>query len=320
MKENTKDKIGYDVVFSNPPYQVMDEGHGASAGPIYNKIIEYVIDVLQPHYISMITPSRWMAGGKGLNVFRARMLQDKRLKLIQDFPATHDVFKNVIIKGGVSYFLWDKDYEGLCEFNGHERNISEFNIIVRDTTAHQILKKVLSKALLFCDERVLPSPPFGLNTNFKEWVIEGTQGAVKCYSRGKVVNWTNEVLDPNKVLALWKVCTSKGINPNSEGRFEVYNQLFIAEPVSICTQTYIITGSFKTKKEAENYAAYMRTRFYRFMLSLRVVSQDLYKSKFSWVPDLQNYSKAWTDQELYQHFGLTKKEVAHIETSIKSLD
>lgn len=326
MVENTKDKVNYDVVFSNPPYQIMDEGFKASASPIYNKIIEYTIDELNPRYLSMITPSRWMAGGKGLNDFRKRMLQDKRLKLIQDFPG-NTVFPTVSIQGGVNYFLWDKDYNGLCDFNGIHRDISEFDVLVRDNTAHQILKKILSKTTTFCNEKVLPRKPFGLPTNFNDWVPEGTPGAVKCYCPIKhgFKKWVaaDNFTDKHGVGYKWKVLTGRATYEGSSfsgGKRQIFTKVFVGEKGSICLETYIVTGSFNTKKEAENYANYMHTKFYRFMLSLRVISQDVNQKKFSWVPDLQNYSKAWTDQELYQHFGLTKKEIDHIEKTIKALD
>jgi len=311
----------YDVVFSNPPYQVNDGGGGTgfSAVPIYNRIVEYTIDVLKPHYVCMITPSRWMAGGKGLDQYRERMLKDRRLRLVQDFPGNSEVFKSAIIGGGVSYFLWDKNYSGLCEFNSIQRDLNEFDILVRDGISLPILKKVLAKHQeKFCNQKVLASKPFGIRAHFDGWVSEKTQGATKCYNRGLVVNYTKKYSDSNNAKDSWKVCVTRMINPNAEGRFEVYQRLFIIEPGAICTETYLVAGCFNSKKEAENYIKYMKTRFYRFMLSLRIISQDISREKFSWVPDLGNYSKAWTDKDLYAHFELTKKEIEHIEKSVKA--
>jgi len=327
LVENTKDKVGYDVVFSNPPYQSEDGGYGRSAGPIYNKIVEYVIDELKPHYISMINPSRWMAGGKGLNDYRARMLKDKRLRMIQDFQGISDVFANVSIAGGVCYFLWDRDYNGLCEFNGIQRNIGEFDVLVRDNIAHQILKKVLLKATKFCNERVLPRKPFGLPTNFNDWVPEGTPGAVKCYTtvRGGFEKWVKSDIfnDNHGIFSKWKVLTNATTYEGSEfkgGKRRVFTKIFVVEKGSVCTETYIVANFFNTKKEAENYSLYMKTKFYRFLLSLRVITQHINRDKFSWVPDMGDYTRSYTDQDLYQHFGLTRKEIDHIEKTIKTLD
>lgn len=317
---------GYDVVFSNPPYQIQSEeqknregGGSKQAKPIYHEIVMHTIDALHPRYVCMITPSRWMVGGMGLGSYRARMLADKRIKLIQDFPGSTEIFSTVIIKGGVSYFLWDQNHNGNCDFNGSIRNLGEFDVVVRDTISCQILRKILAKTTKFCNDQVLPNKPFGLPTNFKDWVTESTSGAVKCYARDKKVYYTTIYNDTHNVKSLWKVCTSCGINPNSEGRFEVYNQLFQVGVNEICTETYLVAGAFQTKNEANNYEAYMKTKFYRFMLSLRVISQHINTEKFAWVPDLENYNHVYSDKDLYQHFGLTKKEIEHIEKSIKEI-
>ena len=316
----------YDVVFSNPPYQAMDGGHGASATPIYHEIVMYAIDVLKPHYVCMITPSRWMAGGKGLNDYRARMLKDRHLRVIQDFPGNTEVFESVNISGGVSYFLWDRDYNDQCEFNGVLRDIGEFDVLVRDNISHQILKKIRANhKAIFCNEKVLPSKPFGLRTFFKDWIPEGTPGAVKTYNR---LNGNNQytlaenLKDEQGVLGKWKVLTSSANGAGQEcdktGAKSVLANTLIAKPAEACTETLIVAGAFSTKKEAENYSAYMKTKFYRFMLSLRVITQHITQDRFSWVPDLGDYSKAWTDEELYKHFNLTMKEIEHIEKSIKA--
>ncbi len=324
-----KNMTGYDVIFSNPPYQEQSEaqknrvgGGSVQAKPIYHKIIEYVIDELKPHYISMITPSRWMVGGMGLKKFRERMLNDKRLRLIQDFPGPYSVFNNVKIESGVNYFLWDRDYDGLCEFNGYQRYIGEFDVLVRNNIAHQILKKVLSKTTKFCNERVLPVTPFGIYTNFNNW-SEKEAGTVKCIARGHEERYINAGLfsDEFNALTKWKVCSPKAYGEDTSGDKLIYNLkgAFILEPGALCTQTYIVLSLFKTKKEAVNFLSYTSTKFFRMLLGMRKVSQDINRDKFSWVPDMGDYSITYTDQELYQHFGLTKKEENHIEKTIKSI-
>jgi len=324
LKSATSGCEGFDVIFSNPPYQIEDGGHGASARPIYHEIVMHAINALKPHYLCMITPSRWMVGGKGLDDYRVRMLADTHIRYIVDFLGTSSIFKGATIAGGVSYFLWDRDYSGLCDFNGSSRDLNEFDVLVRDNTSCQILRKVLAKTSAFCNKRVLPQKPFGLRTNFTDWVPEGTEGAVKCYSKGRTVNFvlSTAFTDPSKALNLWKVCCPKGYKPASEfiegNPLYVLNNFIIPEGV-ITNETYIITGAFNTKAEAEAYLAYTNTKFYRFMVSLRKVAQDISIDKFAWVPDMPHYNKVWTDQDMYTHFGLTKKEIEHIEKSIKAI-
>lgn len=323
--EASNKRGGYDVVFSNPPYQINDGGGtGTSAVPIYHEIVMHVIDKLNPHYLCMITPSRWMAGGKGLDDYRVRMLADKRIRSIVDFPGTQDVFNTVSIPGGVSYFLWDRDYSGLCDFNGSMRNLGEFDVVVRDNTSCQILRKVLVKAKMFCNNIVLPRKPFGLCSNFDGWVSENTEGAVKCMSTGKILKSVSHTAytDNNNIIHLWKVLISKATIEGSTFSGTVKQLLMgfmVLPPNQICTETYLVAGTFNTKREAESYASYMKTKFYRFMLSLRVITQNISMDKFSWVPDFGDYSHAYTDKDLYQHFGLTKKEIEHIEKSIKAI-
>jgi len=323
--ESTKGCAGkFDVIFSNPPYQIRDGGYQASASPIYHKIVMYTIDNLQPRYISMITPSRWMSGGKGLNKYRAHMLADTRIRLIQDFPGNSEIFKTVNIMGGVSYFLWDKDYSGECEFNGIRRYLDRFDIVIRDNTVLPILKKVLDKhpAGQFCVQKVLPRKPFGLPTNFKDWVPNNTEGAVKCYSINQKQNYVlkDAFTDNRNVFKKWKVVTSNARNCSvSNGSAPVISVMFLVEPNSICTETYVVVDSFGTKKEALNYLNYMRSKLYRYLLLLRTPTQHVTRDKFAWVPDLQDYTRAYTDQDLYKHFGLTRKEIEHIESTIKEL-
>ena len=318
----------YDVVFSNPPYQVNDGGGtGSSAVPIYHEIVMYVIDHLKPHYVCMITPSRWMAGGKGLDDYRDRMIHDKRLRLIQDFPGNTEVFETVSIQGGVSYFLWDRDYNSLCEWSaangGILRDLGEFDVVVRNNMSAQIVIKIkASHKGSFCDEKVLSLNPFGVRSDFGAWIEEITN-SVKCVMSGKKDKRIRieDCSDEHSVMGKWKVVVSKatieGSTYTGDAR-KLLMSLQILPPATICTETYLVVGSFGSKGEAENFASYVKTKFYRFMLSLRVISQNMSRKKFSFVPDLGNYSKAWTDEELYKHFNLTIKEIEHIEKSIKA--
>ena len=314
-----------DVVFSNPPYQTEDGGFGASARPVYHDIVMYAIDVLKPHYVCMITPSRWMAGGKGLNDYRARMLSDKHIRMIQDFPGSSDVFNTVAISGGVSYLLWDRDYNGLCEFNGIQRDISEFDVLVRNNMAHQALKKVLSKHTgLFMGSSVSSRKPYGLDED-----VEVSDTGTACWfkqRRGRLFVNPESVKDSRGDLNKWKVLSPRTIPGADVDKMGVAaieaihaTNMFVAKPGECCSESYLVLKSFETQMEANNFRAYVLTKFFRFMLLLRIASQDVTREKFTWVPDLEDYSRVWTDAELYQHFGLTKKEQEHIEKSIKAL-
>lgn len=323
----TSEKI--DIVLGNPPYQIMDGGggQGTSAKPIYNEIVTYTIDKLQPQYICMITPSRWMAGGKGLDDYRERMLKDKRIRLIQDFPSPSEVFKENNISGGVNYFLWDKYYNGLCEFNGTFRDINEFDVLIRDNNSISILKKVLSKHKgPFCNQKVLSQKPFGLRSDFKDWVSEETIDSIKTYIKLNgdfKYTFIKNIVDPNQIINNWKVFTGKangaGQIPDSNGARKILAGSFIGKPNEICIETLLVTGTFNSKKEAENYSAYMKTKFYRFLLSLKLISQNISKDKFSFVPDFEDYTNAFTDKDLYEHFELTRNEIKHIESIIREL-
>lgn len=312
-------KIGKMAVIGNPPYQMQDGegGKGSSAKPIYHLFVETIIDNIKPDYFSFIIPSRWMVGGKGLNNHRERMMNDSRMKMIKHFPGESEIFNNVLIKGGVNYFLWDKNYNGPCDFNGVERFLNEYDIILQDNNALSILNKVKMKMSNWTSSNCCSRKPFGVNSDHNNWSDSG----VICYSTRMIKNYisSDNFTDKNNILNKWKVCTSKGINPNDEGNFEKYNSLFIAEPNSICTETYLVVNYFDSKNECENFISYMKTKMFRFLLGLRVVTQNMSSDSFSWVPDMINYNKSWNDNELYNIFGLDSKEISYIESKIKEI-
>jgi len=287
----------------------------------------------------MITPSRWMAGGKGLDQYRERMLKDKHIKMIEHFSGAQEVFQNVNIAGGVSYFLWDLNCSESCVFNGEKRDLSEYDIVVADNKSIGVLKKVLlihktgyldgvvsgRKPYGYLDGVVSASKPYG----FRADTAPSAKG-IPCWfkqSQGLLFVSPSIVKDSRNDLNKWKILAPRtipgadviklGIAP-IEGLHAT--NLIVAKPGECCSETYLVLGSFRTEKDANNFLAYVKTKFFRFMLLLRVVSQDIPSDRYAWVPDLGNYSKAWTDKDLYAHFELTKKEIEHIEKSIKSLD
>jgi site-specific DNA-methyltransferase (adenine-specific) len=267
----------------------------------------------------MITPSRWMTGGQGLSEYRNRMINDKSIKIIEDFAGYSDIFKNVKIEGGVSYFLWDKDYNGFCKYNGSLRNLNEYDIFVRDNISEQILFKTLQKHKVFCNNKVYSRKPFGVPSNFQEWSMN--EKDIKCVSTGKKTNFINKdfVSDNHNILNMIKVCTPGAYGENVNNSVYNIKGTFILNKNEICTETYVVIGAFSKAEEAKNYLLYSNTKFYRFMLGIRKTGQCISKDNFSWVPDMVDYNHTYTDADLYKHFELTKKEIEHIEKSIKEI-
>jgi len=308
----------YDVVFSNPPYQAHVKEQGNIAPAIYHKIVEIAIG-LNPKYISMIIPSRWMTGGQGegLNKFRIDFLGDKSPTLIVDFEDSNEVFNNVSIEGGVCYFLWSRENQGkVCKYNGNDRNLREFDILVRNSVACDIIRKVSKFTNKSLDTPISAQKPYSILNNF----LGNPKGSLKLLTKRNtwVMCDESDITDRDSLRNFYRIAirAADGAAVKS-GRY--ISETFMLDPNEFCTNTYIIVKGFDVKKEAHNFESYLKTKFVRFMLSTRVTTQTFSRDKFAWVPDLEDYSKVWTDEELYQHFGLTKKEQEHIEKSIKSL-
>ena len=313
------------AVLGNPPYQTPYAGNSNSLKPIYHLFMECVIDSLNPDYFTFITPSRWMVGGKGLSKFRIRMMNDHRISKIVHFEGERTIFPSVLVAGGVSYFLWEKCYDGPCEFvNGHTvstRFLNEHDIVLQDNNAFGILDKVKNKADDWMRDKVCSREPFGLATNFAYF----TKSGVKCICKEKVYKFVSPTsfTDNRKVLNKWKVCIPVGAGrhqiPDVHGAKMVMMNIFIVEPGAICTGTYLVVNAFDSKKEAEFFVSYMKTKFFRFLTGLRLV-KNASKKVFTWVPDVEDYSDTWTDKELYDMFGLTQQEQSYIESKIKELN
>lgn len=320
----------FDVIIGNPPYQLDDGGYGTSAAPIYNRFVERALD-LDPRYAIFVTPSRWFAGGKGLDQYRARLLGDRRIRNLVDYPKLYDAFPGVKIRGGISYFLWDRDYDGPCTvqtmWEGKPvgmpvaRYLDAYDVLVRWNEAVSILDKVTAKHEPTLDTRVSSRKPFGLPTNFHGKADrKGLKKAVKLFGSQKV-SWVerSEIPSNEAWVDEWKVLMTAVQGTSAAVETKFLSKPIIAGPGTACTETYLVAGRFGSEAEATRYAQYLRTRFVRFLVSLRKSTQHATRDVYSFVPDLP-VDRAWTDKKLYKRFGLTSDEIAFIESQVAEHD
>lgn len=324
----------FDVIIGNPPYQLSDGGQSASASPIYHKFVESAIS-LKPRYIVMITPSRWFTGGKGLDDFREKMLKESRLRHLVDYPKLYDGFPGVKIRGGVSYFLWDRDYDGPCTvqtmWDGAplgppvSRRLDAYDVLVRRNEAVSILEKVRAyrvsgKPEPSLADRVSTGKPFGLRTFFHgESSQKALKSPVKLFGSQRI-SWVSRSDIENNVSWVddWKVLMTAVQGTSAAVETMFLSNPIIAGPGTACTETYLVAGRFNSERSAKRYAAYLRTRFVRFLVSLRKATQHANRGVYTFVPDLP-LRGTWTDEELYERYGLTKKEIAFIESMVNPM-
>lgn len=332
----------FDVIVGNPPYQLSDGGFGASAKPIYHKFVLQAIK-LNPRFISMIIPARWFAGGRvgELTDFREKMLQDKRLRVIHDFQDARDCFPGVEIKGGVNYFLWDRDNEGPCKVCTHSGNsiVSESerflleegtSTFIRYNEAIPILRKVKIKEENSFSDIVSANDPFGFDVR-----VEGTMkrvkpkykskdfdGAVKFYYNG----WRKEgvgYIDPKYVkknsewLGQNKLFVAKAIG-TGDSKSDIIKP-FVAENPSCTSETYLVIGPFNSEKLMKNALTYINTKFFHFLVSLKKITQEARRGVYEFVP-IQDFSESWTDEKLYKKYGLNEEEIQFIESMIRPME
>lgn len=321
----------FDVIIGNPPYQMKGGAGGSSDSSIFHLFVEQALK-LEPRFLSMVMPSRWMAGGRGLDDFRAQMLSSGRVRFLTDFPDSGEAFPGVQIKGGVCYFLWDNAHSGPCnvtriaggvEHLQKNRVLGEFDVFVRDERAVDILRKVLAKKEPSILELVSGDTPFGIATNFEEWSEKRASGLIALHliQKGKrTVGFMkrDNIRKNATAIDTWKVLVPEAYGAGESFPHQILGKEIVAAPPSACTQSYLVVSPFQSERAASSFASYYRTRFFRFLVSLRKITQHALRSTYSWIPQ-QAWNRTWTDDLLYEKYGITKKDAVFIESMIRPM-
>lgn len=339
----------FDAVVGNPPYQIMDGGHGSSSQPIYNVFVE-MSQLLKPSYLSMIMPSRWMTGGKGLDAFRYKMINDKHLRVLHDYLSAQACFSSVQIEGGICYFLWDKNNEGKCKLYSHLTNgtvsysemyLNELNtdVLIRDQGIISILKKVHNGNIKTFDSLVFPRNAFGIfdipSTAYATNSIEAKYAILGRFDNKRAIRYLNNSFNIFKNLDLaetWKVFISKA--DGAAGQIgnpipaRIIGKAEIGYPNMICTETFLAIGPLDNEIIAKNVCTYMKSKFFRIIVGIRK-NKNMTRDTYAFVP-LQDFTEHsdidWSksveeiDQQLYKKYNLTDEEITFIESMIKPME
>jgi hypothetical protein len=333
----------FDVIIGNPPYQLEDGGYGKSAAPIYQLFVEQAKN-LEPRYLSLVIPARWFAGGKGLDEFRQSMLTDNRLRSIDDFLSASDVFPGVGLKGGVCYFLWDRDSPGPCKVTTHFKDwpISTairplledgVDVFIRFNEGLSILKKVVTldkgesqsvslPEVKRFDRLVSSRKPFGLDTTFKGKVTKRDgdllvyQNGGTGYTRRSSITTGTDLIDKWKLFASY---AAPGTGNKDTYPHRIISTPFVGEPGSISSETYLCIGPFDSQAEAESVFSYLTCRLTRLLVLLHKPSQHVTRKVYTFVPT-QEWTRRWTDEDLYAKYALSADEIAFIEKIVRPMD
>lgn len=319
----------FDVIIGNPPYQLGSDG-GTRDVPIYQLFVEQA-KKLEPRFLSMIIPSRWMASGLGLSEFRQTMLGDRRLRELVDYPAANDVFPGVEVKAGVCYFLWDATHDGNCNVTtvrGGEvvgpipRNLGEYDVFVRDARAVTILHKVLNHGESSINTILARDKEFGWTSNFDGFHEAECPGDLPLYYIRKMKRDVGyiarmSVTKSAHLIDTWKVLVPQAFNGGDALPHQILGKPLIAPSPSVCTQSFLFF-SVGSGDEAKSLLSYYTTRFFRFLVSLRKITQHATHSTYTWVP-MQTWDRIWTDEALYTKYGITLEEQAYIESQVRAM-
>lgn len=331
-------KMKFDVIIGNPPYQlnigVEKENY---AIPIYQKFVEQA-KRLNPRYLSMIIPARWYAGGRGLDDFRKEMLEDDRLRVLHDFPESMDCFPGVEIQGGVCYFLWERDNRGTCAVSVHMNNVVDgplsrplleegCNTFIRYNPSVSVLRKVIRKKYEPFSALVSAQTPFGLITSYKGTPEKVNPTDLKMYISGNERQYKggssfvplDKITKGHEMIPWHKVYVCEAYGGGMAFPHSIISKPFYGEPNTVCNQSYLVIGPFEDEATCRNVMTYLSTKFCRFMILQKKNAQHAMRGVYEFVPQ-QDFSKPWTDAELYEKYKLTDKEIAFIESMIKPME
>ena len=344
LTEGETEMLKFEAVVGNPPYQEDDGGAQKSARPIYNHFVKFG-KFLRPSQMSLIIPTRWYAGGKGkdLDSFRNEMLNDKHIKELHDFLHPEELFPDTNNRGGICYFYRNTAYdntvnnatiithEGDGKIYTSQRSMKtrDLDIFIRDSKAISILDKVLplGQEIVTFENHISAAKAFGFRTFFINDPLfrktdEGLQNPIKCYGRGNKIGYVelSEVLSHSEWVNRWKVYVPESNNIGTELNDDNQNS-FVGAPNTICTETFLVVGANLNldREQADNLSNYLRTKFARYLLSLAKVSQHGTAKTYRFVP-VQDFSKSWTDTDLYAKYNLTEEEISFIESMIKPME
>lgn len=327
----------FDIVIGNPPYQLSDGGFGKSAAPIYHEFVEQA-KALDPRYLTMIIPSRWFSGGRSvLDGFRDAMLNDNRLRSITDYLNASDVFSGIGFKGGVCYFLWNRDNPGECTVTTHFKdNLPSVAVrpllepgtdtFIRFNQGVSVLRKVVAteaRDVQSFADLVSSLRPFGLRTYFRGTENPANNDDLVVFQNGGIGYVpASEVTVGTDLIDCWKLFVGRaapGTGNKDTYPHRIISTPFLGKPGEISSETYLCIAPFASESEAQSALSYLKCRFTRFLILLHKVSQDTTRKVYTFVPQ-QSWDRVWTDEELYAKYGLNDEEIAFIESIVRPME